>query len=195
MKPMRGASCRRTAQPNIALKSPPRRDAADLAKIFRFLLFQLCGGLMGYWLLALPNPACMRLIYIGLVATKKRLVGYDHNLRHVVQLLGWLKDADQTKYPTAWSVGQKGNDYGHPRLLRQQRPGPLTVNSGCKVHISHSGLAVNFLVLLDAVGRIEWCNRDNGRITSGSIRNTASNNTVSNHRCAVNALSGLPSPR
>ncbi|MBK6293663.1 MAG: phosphate regulon sensor histidine kinase PhoR [Rhodoferax sp.] len=122
-------------------------------RVFRFFLFQLCGGLMGYWLLALPNP--LHGLIIGLVAVSALWVAID--LRRVAQLLRWLKDADQTRplrLHGLWAeVATRAS-----RLLRQQETRAHDSERRLQEFLSAIQASPNGVVLLDAVGRIEWCN-------------------------------------
>ncbi len=122
-------------------------------RVFRFFLFQLCGGLIGYWLLALPNP--LHGLIVGLLVASALWVAID--LRRVAQLLRWLKDADQTKplhLDGLWAEVATRT----LRLLRQRES--RAHDSECRLQefLAAIQASPNGVVLLDALGRIEWCN-------------------------------------
>src|SRR3990167_6894527 len=124
-----------------------------LWRVFRFFLFQLGGGLVGYWSLALPNP--LHGLIIGLLVASALWVAID--LSRVAQLLKWLKDADQTgplRLTGLWAeVATRAS-----RLLRLQESRVLSSERRLQEFLSAIQASPNGVVLLDALGRIEWCN-------------------------------------
>ncbi|MDP2370173.1 phosphate regulon sensor histidine kinase PhoR [Rhodoferax sp.] len=122
-------------------------------RVFRFFLFQLGGGLIGYWSLALANP--LHGLIIGLLVASALWVAID--LRRVAQLLTWLKEADQSRplrLHGLWAeVAARAS-----RLLRQQESRALNSERRLQEFLSAIQASPNGVVLLDALGRIEWCN-------------------------------------
>lgn len=122
-------------------------------RVFRFFLFQLSGGLIGYWLLALPNR--LHGLIIGLLVASAFWVAID--LSRVARLLKWLKDADQTRplrLTGLWAeVATRAS-----RLLRLQESRAHDSERRLQEFLSAIQASPNGVVLLDALGRIEWCN-------------------------------------
>ena len=122
-------------------------------RVFRFFLFQLGGGLIGYWALALPNR--LHGLIIGLLVASALWVAID--LSRVAKLLKWLKDADQTRplrLHGLWAeVASRAS-----RLLRLQEGKALSSERRLQEFLSAIQASPNGVVLLDALGRIEWCN-------------------------------------
>jgi two-component system phosphate regulon sensor histidine kinase PhoR len=123
-------------------------------RVFRFFLFQLVGGLLGYALPVFRDPTLGALV--GVLVASAAWVAWDLHRGGV--LLAWLRDGDLSRPPR---VGGLWGDVAG-RAYRQFRArGNAVLESEARLQefLAAIQASPNGVVLLDAAGRIEWCNQ------------------------------------
>ncbi len=123
-------------------------------RLLRFFLFQLIGGVLGRWLLPVANPFVG--VAAGVVLASGIWILLD--LRRGQRLLAWLRDGDAGR-PAAiaglWGeVAERTR-----RLLKNQEQQLLASEGRLQEFLAAIQASPNGVVLLDAMGRIEWCNQ------------------------------------
>ena len=123
-------------------------------RVFRFFLFQLAGGLLGYWFW--PAPARAPGIIVGIVCASACWVMID--LRRSRKLLAWLREGDTSQPPSV--SGYWGEIADRSRRLIRSRD-RLVQQSELRLQefLAAIQASSNGVVLLDADGRIEWLNQ------------------------------------
>ena len=123
-------------------------------RVFWFLLFQLAGALLGYVVLPLVTPGYR--VVVGIAAAGLLWVMID--LRRGHRLRRWLRDGDTNRPPVI--AGYWGETADRMRRLLRLRDLKLQES---EQRLQEFLLAIqaspNGVVLLDAQGRIEWCNQ------------------------------------
>ena len=123
-------------------------------RFFRFFLFQLAGGVLGYW--AWPSPSPLQDVVAGIACASLLWVLLD--LRRGEKLLNWLREGDTARSPAIG--GLWGEVADRTRRLLKKRDAEL---EGSERRLHEFLLAIqaspNGVVLLDAQNRIEWCNQ------------------------------------
>ena len=123
-------------------------------RLLRFFLFQLIGGVLGRWLLPVANP------FVGVVAGVVLASGIWIllDLRRGHRLLAWLRDGDAGR-PAA-IAGLWGEVAERTRRLIKNHEQQLLASEGrLQEFLAAIQASPNGVVLLDAMGRIEWCNQ------------------------------------
>ena len=120
----------------------------------RFFLFQLAGALLGYLAGAQFNPWQGALA--GIVLASAVWVLWD--LRRGRRLLRWLRAGDLALAPTLG--GLWGEVANRARRLLRERDKTITERENrLQEFLAAIQASPNGVVLLDAQGRIEWCNQ------------------------------------
>ena len=123
-------------------------------RAFRFFLFQLAGGVFGYWLLPMVSP--VQDVVAGIACASLLWVLLD--LRRGQKLLSWLREGDTGQSPT---IGGLWGEVAHRirRLLRQREQQLQDSEGRLQEFLAAIQASPNGVVLLDADNRIEWCNQ------------------------------------
>lgn len=125
-----------------------------LTRVLGFFLFQLAGGALGYWVQTLVSPSDG--LALGLMMGGALWVALD--LRGGYRVLSWLKQgrADAPVHiPGLWrDVALRA-----ARVLRQHEGVAQEAERRLQEFLSAIQASPNGVVLLDAQGRIEWCNQ------------------------------------
>lgn len=123
-------------------------------RVFRFFLFQLAGGLLGYgfWPTAVRAPGAI----VGIICASALWVVID--LRRSRKLLAWLREGDTSQPPSV--PGYWGEIADRSRRLVRGRD-RLVQQSELRLQefLAAIQASSNGVVLLDADGRIEWLNQ------------------------------------
>lgn len=121
-----------------------------LFRIVSFLLFQIVGASLGWWLGQMPG---------ALVAT---LVGawcwFVADLWRGNKVVSWLKQGDLQRPPHLYGVWGEAVDRAR-RLLRQHEKQEQQAVAQLQQVLTALQASPNGVVLLDAQGHIEWCNQ------------------------------------
>lgn len=123
-------------------------------RIFRLFLFQLLGAVLGYavW----PSATHMQGLIAGIVGASWVWLLID--LRRGHKLRRWLRIGDATSPPRI--AGYWGEITDRVRRLLRDRDRLLRESDGrLQEFLSAIQASPNGVVLLDAEGRIEWCNQ------------------------------------
>ena len=123
-------------------------------RVVRFFLFQLSGGLIGYWLMAGGNP--VHGLIAGLLVASAVWVVID--LSRGARLLHWLKEADHSRPVRLHGVWAEVATRTQ-RWLRLQESRVQDSERRLQDFLAAIQSSPNGVVLLDAMGRIEWCNQ------------------------------------
>ena len=125
-----------------------------LWRLVRFFLFQAVGALLGFALWPLDNPLRGALLGSVLAGAVWALI----DLRRGVRLLRWLRDGQVANMPEL--SGLWGDVGTRTRSLLKARD-QQSVHSETRLaeFLAAMQTSPNGVVLLDAQGRIEWCNR------------------------------------
>ena len=123
-------------------------------RAFRFFLFQLAGGLLGYAWLPLRQPLQGAVAGIALASLLWVLV----DLRRGQTLMTWLREGDVTQPPKVAGLWGEVADRTR-RLLRARDRQTQDSEGRLQEFLAAIQASPNGVVLLDAVGRIEWCNQ------------------------------------
>ncbi len=123
-------------------------------RVFRFFLFQLAGGLLGYALLPLANN--MHGALAGVVCASLIWVLLD--LRRGQRLLAWLRVGDTDLPPVVAGLWGEVADRTR-RLLRNRDQLVQQSETRLQEFLAAIQASPNGVVLLDSAGRIEWCNQ------------------------------------
>ena len=123
-------------------------------RVFRFFLFQLAGGLLGYWFW--PTAQRAPGIIVGIVFASALWVVLD--LRRSRKLLAWLREGDTSQPPSV--PGYWGEVAERSRRLIRSRD-RLVQQSELRLQefLAAIQASPNGVVLLDPDGRIEWLNQ------------------------------------
>ncbi len=123
-------------------------------RVSRFFLFQLAGGLLGYWLLS-ARDALLGVV-LGMVIASVVWVMLDIRRSHY--LLAWLREGDTSQSPVI--AGLWGEVAERTRRLLRARD-RLAQESEARLQefLAAIQASPNGVVLLDESGRIEWCNQ------------------------------------
>ena len=123
-------------------------------RAFRFFLFQLVGGLLGYgfWPAAVRSPGMI----VGIVCASAVWIVID--LRRSRKLLAWLREGDTSQPPSV--AGYWGEVADRSRRLIRSRD-RLVQQSELRLQefLAAIQASPNGVILLDADGRIEWLNQ------------------------------------
>lgn len=123
-------------------------------RAFRFFLFQLAGGVLGYW--AWPSASPVQDVVAGIACASLLWVLLD--LQRGEKLLNWLRDADTAPSPAIG--GLWGEVADRTRRLLRKRELELQASEGrLQEFLAAMQASPNGVVLLDAQNRIEWCNQ------------------------------------
>ena len=123
-------------------------------RVFRFFLFQLAGGILGYRMALGIHP--MEGAVIGMFVASASWVAWD--LGRAQRLFRWLRDGD-TAHPPA-VAGLWGEAADRVRRLLRARDRALQEGEGrLQEFLAAIQASPNGIILLDAGGRIEWCNQ------------------------------------
>ncbi len=123
-------------------------------RFFRFFLFQLAGALIGYWLSSLANRLHGTIAGMACASMLWALV----DLRRGQMLLAWLREGDTTRLPAIAGLWGEVADRAR-RLLRQRELQLQDSENRLQEFLAAIQASPNGVVLLDASGRIEWCNQ------------------------------------
>ncbi len=123
-------------------------------RVFRFFLFQLAGGLLGYVLLPLVGPA--HGVVVGIVAASVLWVLID--LRRGQLVRNWLRDGNIGEPPVLAGYWGEIADRVR-RQLRQRERQAQESESRLHEFLSAIQASPSGVVLLDARDCIEWCNQ------------------------------------
>lgn len=123
-------------------------------RALRFILFQLVGAMLGYWLLGLHTGR--ENVLAGMALASLLWVLLD--LRQAQRFMAWLRAGDALQAPLDGGWWRELADRTR-RLLRQRE---LQLDAGEKrlqELLAAMQASPNGVVLLDAQHRIEWCNQ------------------------------------
>ena len=120
----------------------------------RFFLFELVGGLFGYWLLPMANP--VKGVVAGIACASLLWVLLD--LRRGQKLLVWLREGDTEGSPVVGGLWGEVADRTR-RLLKKRDLRIQESENRLQEFLAAMQASPNGVVLLDAAGRIEWCNQ------------------------------------
>ena len=123
-------------------------------RAFRFFLFQLAGGLLGYWLL--PAANAMQGVVAGIGCASLLWVLIDLWRGH--KLLAWLREGDTSRPPAVAGLWAEVAERTR-RLLRSRDRLLQDSENRLQEFLAAIQASPNGVVLLDAAGRIEWCNQ------------------------------------
>jgi two-component system phosphate regulon sensor histidine kinase PhoR len=119
-------------------------------RVFNFLVFQLLGGLAGWWLAreagALPG------VIVG------GLLWFVVDLLRGARVLRWLRRGDPAQAPAMKGVWGEVADRAR-RQLRNREQQTQDSQARLQEFLAAIQASPNGVVLLDAEGRIEWCNQ------------------------------------
>ena len=123
-------------------------------RFFRFFLFQSAGALLGYWAGFRYDP--WRGAVAGIVLASAVWVLWD--LRRGQRLLDWMRDGNLSLTPV---VGGLWDEVANRvrRLLRERDKTIAERENQLQEFLAAIQASPNGVVLLDAQGRIEWCNQ------------------------------------
>jgi two-component system phosphate regulon sensor histidine kinase PhoR len=125
-----------------------------LLRLTSFVLFQLAGGLAGWWLLGSwidRSPGAVA----GVVTGGALWVLFD--LLRGARVLGWLRSGELSSAPDMRGVWGEVSDRTR-RLLRKREQETRASDARLQEFLGAIQASPNGVVLLDADGRIEWCN-------------------------------------
>jgi two-component system phosphate regulon sensor histidine kinase PhoR len=125
-----------------------------LFRLTSFVAFQLAGGLLGWWLAGSwmsGGPGAL----IGTVAGGASWVLVD--LLRGTRVLNWLRRGDPGSAPAMRGLWGEISDRTR-RLLRNREQETRESESRLQEFLAAIQASPNGVVLLDAGGRIEWCN-------------------------------------
>ena len=123
-------------------------------RLISFVLFQLAGGLVGWWLLGSwidRSPGAVT----GVVAGGALWVLLD--LLRGARVLNWLRGGELSSAPAMRGVWGEVSDRTR-RLLRKREQDTRASDARLEEFLAAIQASPNGVVLLDADGRIEWCN-------------------------------------
>ncbi len=121
-----------------------------LFRISSFLIFQAIGAALGWWLGGLLAAL------IAMVVSAWCWLVMDLWRGHKV--VSWLKEGDVERAPHLWGVWGETTDRAR-RLLRQLERNEQQAIDQLQHVLTALQASPNGVVLLDAQGRIEWCNQ------------------------------------
>lgn len=125
-----------------------------LARVLGFFVLQLAGGALGYW--GLPWVPPRDGLVLGLMLGGALWVALDW--RGGLRVLTWLKRG-QADVPTGVAGVWRDVALRAGRLLRQHEASAQESERRLQEFLSAIQASSNGVVLLDAQGRIEWCNQ------------------------------------
>jgi len=123
-------------------------------RVTRFFLFQLAGGLAGFTLWPWPNPAWGVLLGVWLASVAWLAV----DVRRAYVLRQWLRQNSPAQAPRLGGLWGDMADRVRAQLKLRERDLALS-EARLKDFLAAIQTSPNGVVLLDAQGRIEWCNR------------------------------------
>ncbi len=123
-------------------------------RFVRFFLFQLIGGGLGRWLFPVANPFAGFAAGVVLASGLWMLL----DLRRGQRLLAWLREGDTSRPVAVAGLWGEVADRAR-RLLRQRDQQVQAGEDRLQEFLAAIQASPNGVVLLDAVGRIEWCNQ------------------------------------
>ena len=121
-----------------------------LWRLSSFALAQLLGGLAGYWAGHYVGAI------IGLVSAS--IIWFVADLMRGVRVMRWLRQGDLADAPAMSGLWGEVADRTR-RLLRLRSGETLESNARLQEFLAAIQASPNGVVLLDAQGRIEWCNQ------------------------------------
>ncbi len=125
-----------------------------LRRVLRLFLFQALGALLGYGLF--PPTAVAQGLIAGIVGASTLWLLIDLRRGHILRR--WLRDGDPTRPPRI--PGYWGEITDRVRRLLRDRDRQLRDSEArLQEFLSAIQASPNGVVLLDAQGRIEWCNQ------------------------------------
>lgn len=120
-----------------------------LARCILFLLWQAVAGAVGYWEANLPGALAGALLGAWLFFVREALRAH--------RVLRWLRQGDAAGAPAMRGLWGEASDRVR-RLLRQAELRRLESEGRLQEILAALQATPNGVVLLDAAGRIEWCN-------------------------------------
>ena len=123
-------------------------------RVFRFFLFQLAGALVGYFALTLAQTE--HRVIVGILVASMAWVLID--LRRGQKLRSWLREGDTSRPPVIPGYWGEMADRVR-RLVRIRDRKLIESEQRLQEFLSAIQASPNGVVLLDAEGRIEWCNQ------------------------------------
>ncbi len=121
-----------------------------LFRLSSFLFCQLAGGLLGWWLAGWPGE------FAGAVAGS--LVWLAIDLLRGARVLRWLRRGEASEAPAMRGLWGEVSDRTR-RLLRNREQDTRQSESRLQEFLAAIQASPNGVILLDADGRIEWCNQ------------------------------------
>lgn len=119
-------------------------------RLTSFLLCQLAGGLLGWWILAERGALA------GLALGSLAWVVAD--LLRGLRIMRWLRRADSTQAPPVTGLWGEIGDRTR-RALRSREQETIDAQMRLQEFLAAIQASPNGVVLLDPQGRIEWCNQ------------------------------------
>ena len=123
-------------------------------RVFRFFLFQLAGGLLGFELS--PAPFALQGALAGVVLSSALWVGVD--LWRSYRLLAWLREEDTAQAARVGGLwGQVAQRIARAYRLRDRAL--RDSEARLQEFLAAIQASPNGIILLDGAMRIEWCNQ------------------------------------
>ena len=123
-------------------------------RVLRFFLFQGAGGVLGYRLAISAHP--LQGAVTGVLLASLLWVVWD--LRRAYRVLRWLRDGEAARLPPVPGLWGEVIDRVR-RLLRARDRALVESDNRLQEFLAAIQASPNGIILLDAEGRIEWCNQ------------------------------------
>lgn len=123
-------------------------------RFFRFFLFQFAGAAIGFWAHAGMQP--LEGAIAGMLVGGAVWVIWD--LRRGQKLLVWLREGDTARTPAVGGLWSEVADRTR-RLVRSRDKLIVESENRLQEFLAAIQASPNGVVLLDLIGRIEWCNQ------------------------------------
>ncbi|MCY7307051.1 MAG: phosphate regulon sensor histidine kinase PhoR [Rhodoferax sp.] len=122
-------------------------------RFLRFFLFQFAGAATGYLIHAGLQP--LQGAIVGMLVAAALWLIWD--LRRGQQLLVWLREGDPTQFPAVGGLWSEVASRTR-RLVRSRDKVIVESENRLQEFLAAIQASPNGVVLLDTIGRIEWCN-------------------------------------
>ncbi len=123
-------------------------------RVFRFFLFQLAGGILGYRMALGVHP--LEGALAGMFVASASWVAWD--LTRAQRIFRWLREGDSASPPAVAGLWGEAADRVR-RLLRTRDRALHESEARLQEFLAAIQASPNGIILLDGGGRIEWCNQ------------------------------------
>ncbi len=123
-------------------------------RVFRFFLFQLAGGILGYRMALGVHP--LEGALAGMFVASASWVAWD--LTRAQRIFRWLREGDLASPPAVAGLWGEAADRVR-RLLRTRDRALHESEARLQEFLAAIQASPNGIILLDGGGRIEWCNQ------------------------------------